>query len=556
MLRNRNRNKNSLVNRMMRKGFFFSALVTLLVATMASVGVVEAAGADEGKIAFVSFGTWDNSFIHIINPDGTNEVRLTEGERPLWSPDGKRIAYIFKGEFYKGELYVINVDGTNKIKLAKPTRFRIEEYDWLPDGKKIVFSEGNRGHYPGDGSIFIVNADGNNLVKLVECQKEKGESMPSFFITPDGKIVYEYAKRVSRGGRSTDVGVRYIMDADGTDKTELTTEEYPRIHGRSPDGKKIAYYDDSSLWIMNPDGTGKTIIVESGRLYGSIFSWSPDGEKIVYGDRKSCKDKGIYIVNVDGSGLTKLAYGTYPQWSPVSFVKPIPTPTPKPTITPTLEPTEDAFNYNGEYTLDQAKLKEEEKKVLPYVMKYAKEYKVSPCLIMAVIRQESDFFDYSQDPDKDRDKFDIGYMQVSHIAAIDTYKGYTGDEYTGTKEEWQKDGLDPNTNIKYGTRYLRIQYNRIKDHAVHYEDVYDDLLESTVSAYNAGHPTKDNEKYVEGVIQGRDLVEGQRRGYEFFLTIRVPIGGMPTPEEGVPGFEAIFAIVGLLAVAYLLGRRK
>jgi len=29
----------------------------------------------------------------------------------------------------------------------------------------------------------------------------------------------------------------------------------------------------------------------------------------------------------------------------------------------------------------------------------------------------------------------------------------------------------------------------------------------------------------------------------------------PTPKEGVPGFEAVFAIAGLLAVAYLLRRR-
>jgi PGF-CTERM protein len=28
-----------------------------------------------------------------------------------------------------------------------------------------------------------------------------------------------------------------------------------------------------------------------------------------------------------------------------------------------------------------------------------------------------------------------------------------------------------------------------------------------------------------------------------------------TPEEGVPGFEAAFAIAGLLAMAYLLRRR-
>ncbi len=30
----------------------------------------------------------------------------------------------------------------------------------------------------------------------------------------------------------------------------------------------------------------------------------------------------------------------------------------------------------------------------------------------------------------------------------------------------------------------------------------------------------------------------------------------PTPEKGVPGFEAVFTIAGLLAVAYLLKIRK
>ncbi len=168
-------------------------------------------------------------------------------------------------------------------------------------------------------------------------------------------------------------------------------------------------------------------------------------------------------------------------------------------------------------------MRNEEKKVLLYVTKYAKEYEVSPCFIMAIIRQESDFFEYSQYPDRDPDKFDIGYMQVSHIASIDTYKEFTGNVYTGTDEEWQNDGLDPDLNIKYGTGYLRIQHNRIEDHMVCYDDVYKDILKSTLSAYNAGHTTKDNEKYVEGVIDGRYLIDGQRRGYEFFATIRTPL---------------------------------
>jgi PGF-CTERM protein len=41
----------------------------------------------------------------------------------------------------------------------------------------------------------------------------------------------------------------------------------------------------------------------------------------------------------------------------------------------------------------------------------------------------------------------------------------------------------------------------------------------------------------------------------FVIEYPAPVTPTPTPEEGVPGFEVVFAIAGLLAVAYLLRRR-
>ncbi|MDI6886057.1 MAG: transglycosylase SLT domain-containing protein [archaeon] len=549
------RNKNGLVNRI-GKGLAFGVLVVMLVAVMTSVGVVPVAGAREGKIVFQSAGN-----IHIINPDGTGEKRLTGGEAPFLSPDGKKIVFMRNEEYY-----IMNADGSNIVKLA----------------------EEDIGKFVPSPPTFLTNLSGWKYYQGSPPQF----SSQLFAWSPDGKKIAHTAT----------LSELYVCDADGSNEIKLAESDYI-LRGQAwrPDGKKIAFVNcpyisgyaeykyRCELFTVNPDGTGKVKIFDKGGE--GIFSppsWSPDGKIIVFSTNYR-EDEDIYIINADGSGLIKLAHGSLPQWSPISLGKPALTPTPA--VAPTLPPTEDAFNYNGEYTLDENKLRPEEKKALPYVMKYAKEYKVSPCLIMAVIREESDF-DASANGGTD-----VGYMQMTYNASKDV-------GYKGTEKEWrQKDGLDPDQNIKYGTKYLKwIHDNFFKEGKTGAVNDKTERLKFVLAAYNGGVGTitkaqqfcKDNgsdpekwddiqknnyledalkhyypkwtedaikekakiiRRYVKEVIGGRELIDGQYRGYEFFLTIRVPVGGVPAPEKGVPGFEAIFAIAGLFAVAYLLRRR-
>ena len=504
------------------KGLAFCALVMLFVATMAFAGVVGIVNAQQ------TLPKGGNSFDTAVGLQPGSYV--TDHKIPRNAPEH------FMFTLNPGQRHIIEVTNKPDIASAGSSQVIYDDdrveltggFDWLPSSEKSLYT------------LYMVIGGGD----------------------------YDTTK-----GTRYDISIEDCFDAgsqtDAGDKLENAMEITPEMYKGYLSGKYEGA-DAKDFYKMHVVG-GTTLTVKMTSL-GSMIGFRlydidreiiaekiARGGELINTTQEITNSGDIYIgvISTGGfSGKYTLEITTGAEAPPVTL-------TPVPTVTqiqtPTPMPGEDPFNYRGEYTLDLNELREEESKAIPYVMKYASEYKVSPCLIMAVIRQESDFFDYSQDPDKDPDKFDIGYMQVSHIAAIDTYKEYTGDEYTGSKEEWQQDGLDPDKNIKYGTRYLRIQHDRIEYHAVHYENVYDDLLESTVSAYNAGHPTKDNEKYVEGVIHGRDLVDGQRRGYEFFLTIRVPVGGTPAPEEGeegVPGFEALFAIAGLLAMAYLLRRRK
>ena len=474
-----------------------------------------AAGSTDGRVYM--FNTSNNTPIWIADVGNGP----TMGGMLSISDTGKHIA-VGNGE----NIYLFSKD--SNLPIWSTSVVGAGMYRWISD---VAIS--------GDGSTLVVGAG-----RKIYC-----------YSIPDGKLLWEYKigsyidELLWKYGRiDTHVGVERISLSSTGDRILVVTG------GDTSFGKEgVAFLFDKStnkpLWRFQTDDY---IICGDISQNGKLIAFG-GSNKVYFSD--GIKNKPICVFNVSGTTCGCTEFNTISLSADGSYIV-VGTSGESPMlyIFEYILPTEDAFNYNGEYTLDQTKLREEEKKVLPYVMKYAKEYKVSPCLIMAVIRQESDFFDYSQDPDKDKTKFDIGYMQVSHIAAIDTYKEYTGDEYKGTEEEWQRDGLDPDINIKYGTRYLRIQYARIKDG--HYKDVYNGILKSTLSAYNAGHPTKDNSKYVDGVIQGRDLIDGQRRGYEFFLTIRVPVGGAPESEKGIPGFEVIFAIAGILAVAYLVRRRK
>ena len=123
-------------------------------------------------------------------------------------------------------------------------------------------------------------------------------------------------------------GEIYVMNADGSDQRNITnspaSETRPAF---SPDGQKIAFIRDfKGIWVMNPDGSGQTQILD-GAVAGfssvtSFPNWSPDGKKIVFNAMVKGSPDGadIYVINADGTGLTRLttdpADDSSPAWSP------------------------------------------------------------------------------------------------------------------------------------------------------------------------------------------------------------------------------------------------
>jgi len=110
------------------------------------------------------------------------------------------------------------------------------------------------------------------------------------------------------------------MDADGSGKRALTH----KIGGDtfvsfSPDGRRIAFWEDDAIDVIDADGSGVRRLARNVAFAGS--SWSPDGRKLTFIRLRHPKKvrpatgtpppptwpaADLYVINADGSGQRNL----------------------------------------------------------------------------------------------------------------------------------------------------------------------------------------------------------------------------------------------------------
>lgn len=248
------------------------------------------------------------------NNTTTVGVRIAAPPLPTPTPatgDNPLVAFVEAS----AEIYAVGSDGTGRTNLTN-NPVDEEVFEWSPDGTRLAFVRYDNQTW--EDNIFVMDADGTNQTQLTGVPDDHFYD-PAW--SPDGTLI-AFSRYVSAEGESV-IG---LMNADGTGQVTLTGGTNTYDHGPrwSPDGSRIAFvrYDPNegagNVFVMDADGSNLSNLTQDAS-YNFEPQWSHDGTRIAFVSFRDGNAE-IYLMNSDGtqqSNLTQSSDWDYsPRWSP------------------------------------------------------------------------------------------------------------------------------------------------------------------------------------------------------------------------------------------------
>jgi Tol biopolymer transport system component len=203
-------------------------------------------------------------------------------------------------------VFLVSPDGTGLTRLTPDTLLERDPL-WSPDGHRLLVVRVDPSFQAE--ALYVMNPDGSGRTQLAA-----SPSLVDYRWSPDGSRIAFSLGRVVGNIVVSDL---WVMQADGTGKRQLATDaEEPTW---SPDGQLIAYVRNVGnihIRIVNAAGGGDHRLTADS-IEAIQPAWSPDGSHIAF---VSLDPNQIRVIHPDGSGLLNLTQGVAqddgPVWSP------------------------------------------------------------------------------------------------------------------------------------------------------------------------------------------------------------------------------------------------
>lgn len=264
------------------------------------------------KILFTS--TRDGNYeIYIMNPDGSEQVNLTEHRASdvgaVWSPTGDQILFVSdrQGTGMR-DLYLMDPDGANvrRVFKKKITAWR-NNATWSPDGKQFAYNYSDRIHMESRLYIGTFGEEGAERI-------ENG-IFPDW--SPDGsEIACTVAGRLTLRNVRTREAILLLPNGAATwqrfpswsavgDKLAFVYNPHPMPPVAAPQDVWNAWQDKQTIYIVNRDGTGLRQLVDEAGPEAISPELSPNGEEVLYTQRINGRSQ-IFKLGVNNGVRTQL----------------------------------------------------------------------------------------------------------------------------------------------------------------------------------------------------------------------------------------------------------
>ena len=302
--------------------------ISILLVLNGSVSPLFAKAPTTPKILFTSAPELDNYEVYVMNPDGTEQVNLTQHSandlQAVWSPTGEKILFVSDRGGVR-DLYMMNPDGSNvrRVFKRKAETWRTSP-TWSPDAKQFAYRHIN---WNNDRfGIYIATLGEQDVEKLVD----KGSS-PVW--SPDGtEIAYTAFPVPGRGDirRVALIDIRtqkqkFILPKKAMDwqnrpswsragdKLVFSWNRHPLPPDHNPlvDPFPPVWEAKETIYIVNRDGTSlKQLAAEDGPE-AQYPAFSPNGDEVLYTQAVN-KQFQVFKLDINSGVRTQL---THTKWN-------------------------------------------------------------------------------------------------------------------------------------------------------------------------------------------------------------------------------------------------